>query len=94
MRGFFMSIHLFSIVLMIVLMGIYVPTFWMVSVYILFVGSALMCEVYKLTVVKSTKPATKPIEPKITKPIKKNNDGLVVLSKTERAIRRILKKKK
>jgi hypothetical protein len=79
---------------MIVLMGIYVPTFWMVSVYILFVGSAIMCEVYKLTVVKSIKSVTKPIEPKVTKPIKKNNDGLVILSKTERAIRRILKKKK
>ena len=86
MRGLFMSIHLFSVGLSLVLVGIYAPLYWSITLYILFAGSLYACENCKRRAKRSVAEAIIP-----------NNlskeEGLVVLSKTEKAIQQIIKNK-
>ena len=44
-----MSIHLFSIVLILVLVGVYAPIFWSITAFVLFGVSLYACEVCKKT---------------------------------------------
>jgi|15BtaG_2_1085339.scaffolds.fasta_scaffold01077_21 hypothetical protein len=87
MRGLFMSIHLFSIVLILILVGVYAPIYWSVSALVLFFGSLLICETCKNNAKKSVTEIKKSSE-------SKTSQGLVILSKTERALKRIRDKKK
>ena len=86
MRGLFVSVHVFSIFLLLILVGIYAPLFWSISLYVLFFGSMYACETCKRGSKKVIKEAIK--ANKLSK-----EDGLVVLSKTEKAIQEILKNK-
>lgn len=88
MRGLFISLHLFSIGLALVLVGIYAPLFWSLSLYILFAGSLYACESCKRRTKRSVVEAIDK-----TKSLTKE-ESLVVLSKTEKAIRELLKNKK
>ena len=88
MRGLFISIHLFSVGLSLVLVGIYAPLYWSIALYVLFVGSLIACESCKQNAKKSVKDIIR------TTKLSKKEEGLVILSKSEQAIRDILKKKR
>jgi cytochrome c biogenesis protein ResB len=84
MRGLFMSIHLFSVILLLIIVGVYAPLFWSLTLYSLFFGSLIICETCKRRVRESVKEARETTK----------QDGLVVMSKTEKAIRALINNKK
>ena len=59
MRGLFMSVHLFSILLILILVGVYAPIFWSITALVLFGSSLYVCEVCKKNASKTVSEASK-----------------------------------